>query len=490
MKILLLALAVMFMTACGGGGGDSSTPANNDTPAPTPAPTPTPTLEASILPGPFLNIDDEVIAELEIIDINNDGLQDVLMSATNYSSNNTFKVLVNQGEKVFVDQTANLFPAGSNPTQNNLPYWVSQFYFVDLNNDGMKDLVAGASNPQTGSFDQIFIQQADGTFDELPTSTFAPFDFTYNNGEYDPGHGLDGMLLPVDVDGDGDVDLVNLDNSHSVLYDNDLATTDTIFEVRVYRNDSLNGATIFTKSSEARYQDINPEKAAFVDNPAVVDINHDGFDDIVYFGPKWKGSFVNEAVELKVLLSNGMGSFTSGAAQVISGEIPTLIHGNAHSVGDFNSDGYVDIVVGGSGYDAAPFDGERNVLLLSQPDGKYTDAKQQASAFIDNPIMTHSSAVGDLDGDGSLDIVFADIAKGTVADHVKLLLNDGNANFQIQADAFPNGASYGDEAEGNAWTSVRIADMDNDGRADIILGAQFTTTNSIIYWNDGSGTFK
>jgi hypothetical protein len=38
--------------------------------------------------------------------------------------------------------------------------------------------------------------------------------------------------------------------------------------------------------------------------------------------------------------------------------------------------------------------------------------------------------------------------------------------------------------------STAIGDLNNDGKDDIILGAMFRDTNSIIYWNDGSGIFE
>jgi hypothetical protein len=485
MKLLPIFVITSLLAACGGGGDSSDTSTGGVT---TP-PSTTPVKKATILPGPFTSLENEHIPEIEILDINNDGLKDIVMSVTDYGTS-TFKILINQGDKSFTDQTEQLFPVSENPSLANLPYWVSQFYFVDLNDDGLKDLIAGGSNPGIAVMDRIYIQQADKSFSELALTELPNFDgFTYNNGAYQ-NHTRDGNLLPLDIDGDGDFDLVNFDNSHGFIYDDDRYTTELILEIRVYMNNSVDGQVLFTKSQASRYQDFTIDKAAFIDNPAVLDVNQDGLDDIVYMGPNWKGQFVDEAIPLKVLLNNGSGEFVSGAEQVIEGEIPALVHGGAHKTGDLNGDGVADILIGGSGYDAYPYPGERNVLLLSQPNGLYKDAKKNAPAFIDNPIMTHSTSIGDLNNDGHLDIVFADIAKGTINDRVKLLLNDGNANFEVQADKFPNAALYGEKGDLNSWTTIRIADMDNDGKDDIILGAQFRDTNSLIYWNDGSGIFK
>ena len=69
--------------------------------------------------------------------------------------------------------------------------------------------------------------------------------------------------------------------------------------------------------------------------------------------------------------------------------------------GDFNRDGRPDMFVAASGYDAAPSPGETNVLLISNADGTYTD---RSATLPQMPDFSHSAYVGDINGDGNLDI--------------------------------------------------------------------------------------
>jgi len=78
-------------------------------------------------------------------------------------------------------------------------------------------------------------------------------------------------------------------------------------------------------------------------------------------------------------------------------------------------------------------------------------------------------AIGDLDGDGDLDLVFAAIDR-----EAEILWNDGRLNFRSQ----PLGASF--------TRAVAIVDVDGDGRLDITFTHR--TTEGVSFWrNDGAG---
>ncbi|GAA0412836.1 hypothetical protein GCM10009133_21500 [Cocleimonas flava] len=501
-----LFFTVAFLTACGGGGSggtadssednsensieasaggsypDGCTPSDWESGSYQCNPADISTKNATILPGPFSNSDRELIPEIAVADLNKDGLLDVLVSVTDYAAVATFKVLINEGNRSFTDQTDTLFPSSQNQSQAQLPFWISKFYTLDMNGDGRVDIVANTSNPGIGVVDRIFIQQENGTFSEEPLATFPGREYEDFSSSTGVSVRQGNSFYPIDADNDGDFDLLVADFHEETLF------------WRLLINNSTNGVLSFVSSDIPLPSFNGTDQIAFIDDPVVVDVNHDGFMDFVYAGPKWKGGFVNETNTIKILLNNGTYGFSDGTASVIDGEVPALIHGGSLISGDFNGDADDDILIAGGGYDAFPFNGERNVLLLSQSNGLYSDAKTDDPLFA-TPRFTHSLAAGDLNNDGSLDIVFSDVANGSSWQLGKVLINDGAGNFTEVINPFPNaqlygtsGGEFGLEGSLNAWTSTKIADMDNDGNNDIILGYSSHETNSIIYWNDGSGT--
>jgi len=472
----------LSFSACGGGGGGNAGGGVGEPADPNGNPADPLSKSAAILPLPLTSDLLEEVPDLEVIDLNGDGLNDVLMSVANKDLGlASLRAMINQGNRSFLDKTEQLFPADKNPSVANLPLWISNFFIADLNNDGLGDIIANTNDPEIPGLNRVFIHQVDHSYFEEPLSTFPVLTAPGIKGR------AGGVLIPIDTDNDGDLDLVTVVAEGGWQY------------FSVYLNTTINNVLSFELSNTAPLLLTSPDKAAFIDKPLVMDINHDGFQDIVYAGPKWKDGFVNEQVPLVTLINDGKNGFNGDAASLFSNEVPALIHGGSPVAGDFNGDGVDDVFIGGSGFDAHPFSGERNILLLSQPDGQYTDSKKDVPAFIDNPHMTHGVASGDLDGDGDLDIVLTDLFVEKSWESLKVLINDGSGNFQILKDRFPNAALYGDSglefggiwSKGllNSWTSIRISDMDGDGRADIILGAMNSGTDSIIYWNAGTGFF-
>ena len=87
-----------------------------------------------------------------------------------------------------------------------------------------------------------------------------------------------------------------------------------------------------------------------------------------------------------------------------SGEYPTIQNARYISVADFNSDGEPDIVIADGGYDTEPMTAHFSKILLSSPEG-----------FVERNIgpkrKRHGAAAGDVNGDGSIDILFGRSAR-------------------------------------------------------------------------------
>src|SRR5690349_19327893 len=87
-----------------------------------------------------------------------------------------------------------------------------------------------------------------------------------------------------------------------------------------------------------------------------------------------------------------------------------------------------------------------------------------------------NASMGDLDGDGDLDIVLAKGRHSPIVDRV--LINDGTGHF-IASDLGP--------IADRTYTAA-VADIDGDGDLDI-LTSNDTPDKKLVYLNDGKGKF-
>ena len=181
-----------------------------------------------------------------------------------------------------------------------------------------------------------------------------------------------------------------------------------------------------------------------------------------------------------ILFNNGDNSFTPAL-----GDQPQSEHAREYLVYDFNGDKLLDIYIADHGYDAAPFPGFRDQLLLGTGTG-FTDATNRLP---DISAFTHNGAAGDIDGDGDIDI-FALNSDGIEAELSYFLINDGLANFTLNRSSLP--ASLNSVAQLKNSYAAEISDLDADGFPELIIGRR-DFTNSLpnqIHWNDGQGNFS
>jgi hypothetical protein len=152
------------------------------------------------------------------------------------------------------------------------------------------------------------------------------------------------------------------------------------------------------------------------------------------------------------------------------------IHSRKALVADFNRDGRPDVFVACHGFDFSPFPGERNKIVLSQPNGTYVvqDASPDVGFF-------HSASAADLNGDGFPDVVVVnpqDPARALV------LLNKGDGTFQRETvrrlPSLPAGNYF----------SIELADVDGDGALDLLVGGhEFESAPTRVYINPGTNVF-
>jgi len=152
------------------------------------------------------------------------------------------------------------------------------------------------------------------------------------------------------------------------------------------------------KFAPAEHYDVGDSPQLFT----TADLNGDGFLDIAVAHDATPG--------VAVFINSGEGRFPQKAA---SYPLDSLIAGVGS--GDFNGDGYVDLVGAGG---AADF--SYACLMLNNRDRPFGEPVELTTGQ-----RPRSIKGGDLDGDGDLDIVISNLD----SDSLTLLFNDGSGNF-------------------------------------------------------------
>lgn len=215
---------------------------------------------------------------------------------------------------------------------------------------------------------------------------------------------------------------------------------------------------------------------ASVGATGVFDFNGDGFDDLVIAPLKWPPSY--GLLPIIVVRNNANGTFTDVSGEIVGG-IPGVIHPREIITGDFNGDGLQDVFIADHGYDADPFPGLPNRLLLTE-NGGLRFSEGNLPGLVD---YTHSTSTADIDGDGDLDIIVGNMY-GENMYGPYIMINDGAGNFSISTGSLP--ASVASTQNGH-YTSQEFGDINGDGAPDLFMGSG--SGYHRILWNDGTGKF-
>lgn len=211
------------------------------------------------------------------------------------------------------------------------------------------------------------------------------------------------------------------------------------------------------------------------------DLNGDRRTDVIVTRIDWP---TTNTLPVGILLADGRGGYVDGTATMFDGPVPRTQHARQIVVAEFNGDGRPDIFIADTGMDAPPFPGFQDTLALSTPSGKLVDATRNLPS---ESAFTHSAAAADVDLDGDVDLYVGNYGGG---DNTPpgLLVNDGRGRFTVSRGRLPP------ELETAVTPSARFtrslfADVNGDGAADLILGADNSTTESLVLLNNRSGFF-
>ncbi|MFT7536859.1 MAG: hypothetical protein ACI85K_002814, partial [Hyphomicrobiaceae bacterium] len=306
-------------------------------------------------------------------------------------------------------------------------------------------------------------------------------------------------LLACDVTGDGHDDVVfgNLDGRRLLINDG----TASFHDYGMALVGAMPGAVFNSPWDETH-------------SIAIGDVDSDGSPDMVLgngrLGPGGSSRFQNS-----LYLNDGFG----GYRQATAGRLPNdSDFTNVVAMADVDGDGDLDVITGNAqGFGG----GAQNRLLLNDGSGVFAD--ETAAQMPIDADVTHDLVVADIDGDGDVDLLFAndgtsrlyrnqgngffvdataslfavaggaaaiacgdvdgdgdlDVALGDAGQN-RLLLNNGTGLFtEVTASQLP--------AHLDTTTALRFADVDGDGDLDLVIANHGQTR---LCLNDGAGTFS
>ncbi len=201
------------------------------------------------------------------------------------------------------------------------------------------------------------------------------------------------------------------------------------------------------------------------------DFDGDGDDDVVFTAGTYPDEEFTSSRQGVILINEGDYSFS-----VAEGDRPDSVHPREVLMADFNGDGRNDFFIADHGYDVVPFPGWSNQLLLATETG-YDDASDRLPD--DSTGFTHNAAVGDVDGDGDVDILVANNGGDFMGGAPYLLLNDGAANFTVDQSMLPDRVV----SDSDYWPwATDMPDLDADGHVDLLMGGKDDSGQSYIHW--------
>lgn len=209
---------------------------------------------------------------------------------------------------------------------------------------------------------------------------------------------------------------------------------------------------------------------------ATGDFNGDGITDIAVGVNPGLGN--TGASGVYVLFGKANGTF---AAPV---KIDASLNPTGLTAADLNGDGKTDLIVADQGvFDYVGASDQVNGALhvyLGNANGTFTAAASPTTSATNYTVV----ALGDLNGDGKLDLIVAGNVAGTSGGsgtpNVYTLLGNGDGTFQAATATALGGQ------DGIGATSIALSDINKDGHLDVVIGNATDFTEVLLGNGDGT----
>lgn len=356
----------------------------------------------------------------------------------------------------------------------------------DYNNDGKMDLIVigrGSGNGSNGWTVHLNLFKNNGTgFDLIDTNI--PYDKRFNV-----------VVSWIDYNNDGNLDLLYMGGSNDEKSD---AEGDLFF--KLYKNTGATGGYAFEEVANFNVPAVYIEQEGCYSSAiTVADFNNDGYQDFAMLGTRNSvGDNKNRYVEV-YKNNTGDGTFAKLDKPVGGLDFARLSNGSM-AWGDYDGDGWVDLLVSGWGDTQGPQiklyhnDGNEGFEEIIVDHFEYNNGEGLATGVQKGQIVWL-----DINGDGNLDfMLMGENTNGKAnpgsSDWVKitdLYINKGlgNENYDVPELYFDkvSGVTVGlPIVKGGA---IDYVDFNADGKMDLVINGEGTGAMMCVAMNKGDGTF-
>ncbi len=388
-------------------------------------------------------------------DVNRDGYADLLLGGAGYDNGQTNEgaAFVYLGGKLGLNVTP-VVTMEVNQTEAHFGQAVAGI--GDVNRDGNDDILVGAPNynSSTGNPGAAFIYY--GAARSLSISPTAILSGSHPVDQFGSSIANAG-----DVNGDGYADLV--------------------VGARYYDGADDDSGRAWIYSGSAAGVSATPAQSLGCDLPACFlgssvagagDVNGDGYSDVIVGAPGYDNDTFQTAGAAFVYYGSALGVGAMPAVTLTLTQAGALFGESVVGIGDLNGDGYDDVAVGATEYDATYSSQGAVFIYYGSAAGLSVTPTQRLLINREGVRLgSRMAAGGDVNGDG-----YADLLVGAPAYLVysgywgAVLVYLGRASgFSAQPDFYLASDRSGSTKLG--WATAAAGDLNGDGYGDVIAGA-------------------